>query len=620
MTAKLIGNPRFIEELAPSGYVLTYETGTTNAKSVYQDSGQAAAHSGPPSGANAGAIGFTLNINGQETVYWASGLYRIRVYQSDDTLLYEIDNFDPQVQEDATSTINLIPNGSFEIDGDLDSNPDNWTLSDATLETITKETDQHKHGKASLKGISTGSGSGYATTDDFITIGDRKDLEISFEGRVDTITLNMRLRVYWYDESEVALGTPSTDVHSATLGTVDAWIAFRYRVTPPSGARLCKVEAYPVTNAIAGNAWMDNIVLQEVANPVVTTHTATATLTNADAGLHLIDASGGDVALTLPSAVDVKGMTFTFVRTEGSNKASIIAAGADTIDGSATDPDYFDSGDVVTLVSDGVSDWRTVGKVLDHPLPRAYITGLTLSNNGSDASHDIDIAVGECRDGSDSANMVIGGTLTKQIDASWAIGNNAGGLDGTESVSGTPDANTWYHVWLLRDPATGLMDASFSESASAPTLVGNYTQKRRIGAVLTDGSANIIAFYQHKDRFFWKLQVQDFSLASSSTGYVTRTLTVPTGIKVLAIHTLAIDSTQVTPYYTIAVRYVDTTGAASSSNYTVGTSNSSGVGQTTLHIETDTSARYRTRNSHTDSTLKNTGHTMGWIDPRGGDV
>ena len=363
MTAKLIGNPRFIEELAPSGYVLTYETGTTNAKSVYQDSGQTAAHSGPSSGANAGAIGFTLNINGQATVYWASGLYRIRVYQSDDTLLYEIDNFDPQVQEDATSTINLIPNGSFEIDGDLDSNPDNWTLSDATLETITKETDQHKHGKASLKGISTGSGSGYATTDDFITIGDRKDLEISFEGRVDTITLNMRLRVYWYDESEVALGTPSTDVHSATLGTVDAWIAFRYRVTPPSGARLCKVEAYPVTNAIAGNAWMDNIVLQEVANPVVTTHTATATLTNADAGLHLIDASGGDVALTLPSVADAQGLEFVFVRTDGAtaNAVTIQRAGADTING-ATSAKLRRRYDVLKLAADGGTAWYEANK------------------------------------------------------------------------------------------------------------------------------------------------------------------------------------------------------------------------------------------------------------------
>jgi hypothetical protein len=61
-------------------------------------------------------------------------------------------------------------------------------------------------------------------------------------------------------------------------------------------------------------------------------------------------------------------------------------------------------------------------------------------------------------------------------------------------VAGTPDASTWYYLWLIQRPDTGVVDALFSESASAPTMPSGYTRKRLIGAVLTDGSANITEF------------------------------------------------------------------------------------------------------------------------------
>lgn len=154
------------------------------------------------------------------------------------------------------------------------------------------------------------------------------------------------------------------------------------------------------------------------------------------------------------------------------------------------------------------------------PLPRSWLAGLALSND-TDTDHDIAIAVGAARDDSDAADLRLDATLTKQIDASWAVGDNAGGLDGSESVAGTPDNNTWYSVWLIRRSDTGVVDALFSESATAPTMPTNYDQKRRIGWVKTNGSGNIYQFIQTGERFIWTdpnaigLDESDFALSTA---------------------------------------------------------------------------------------------------------
>ena len=136
--------------------------------------------------------------------------------------------------------------------------------------------------------------------------------------------------------------------------------------------------------------------------------------------------------------------------------------------------------------------WGTIG--------RNYINGLTLSND-TDTDHDILIAVGAARDTTNAYDMALTTAITKQIDASWAVGDDAGGLDGTESSAGTPDANTNYYVWLIKRSDTGVVDALFSESATSPTMPSNYDAKRLIGMVHTDSSANIIGFTQVGDYF-----------------------------------------------------------------------------------------------------------------------
>ena len=125
---------------------------------------------------------------------------------------------------------------------------------------------------------------------------------------------------------------------------------------------------------------------------------------------------------------------------------------------------------------------------------KGHINGLTLSNNATDATNDIDIAAGEAAEDSGGILIKLSSGLTKRLDAAWAVGTNQGGLD-TGSI-----ANTTYHVWLIQRSDTGVVDALFSTSPSSPTMPANYDLKRRIGAIVRV-SAAIKAFYQYGDVF-----------------------------------------------------------------------------------------------------------------------
>lgn len=151
-------------------------------------------------------------------------------------------------------------------------------------------------------------------------------------------------------------------------------------------------------------------------------------------------------------------------------------------------------------------------QITNLPLPRGYIDGLILSNNATDPAKDIDISAGQANNASNTTPMALSSTLVKQLDAAWAVGTNQGGLD-----TGTVAANTWYHVWLIKRTDTGVVDALFSTSATAPTMPTNYTKARRIGAVLTDATPDIIKFFQHGDNFYWDVPVQDYDQANPGT-------------------------------------------------------------------------------------------------------
>lgn len=238
-----------------------------------------------------------------------------------------------------------------------------------------------------------------------------------------------------------------------------------------------------------------------------------------------------------------------------------------------------------------------------------YIFGLALSNNGSDPNNDIDIAIGRATDNTVFALMELTSGLTKRLDANWAVGTNQGGLD-----TGAKANSTWYHVWLIQRPDTGVVDALFSTSATAPTMPANYTIKRRIGAILTDGSGNILAFVQRGDNFRWT--TPPAASSASYTAYATATPVVPTGIIVEAYGNGMIG----TGGGFVNIRPVGASDGAPSSTatpgITIGSLGASGViSGGTWNCFTNTSAQIEIGGNTTTFYLV----TIGWIDRRGRD-
>ncbi len=253
-------------------------------------------------------------------------------------------------------------------------------------------------------------------------------------------------------------------------------------------------------------------------------------------------------------------------------------------------------------------------------LPRSFLTGLVLSN-GTDADHDIDIAAGECRDSANDTNMRLVPPITKQIDATWAVGTAAGGLSSSLTA---PANDTWYHVHQII--VAGVVDVGFDTSITAANLVTDHsaTAFRRIGSVLTDGSANILAFVQNGDDFAWDVPVRDWNATNPGTSAVTQACTVPTGVIVYPKLAISLDDgTIAADIHMLVTALSQTDTAASGSNFSIKLRNSSvavGFSSFISDVWTNTSSQIRTRLSVSNADIDTEGICHGWKDRRGRDA
>lgn len=160
---------------------------------------------------------------------------------------------------------------------------------------------------------------------------------------------------------------------------------------------------------------------------------------------------------------------------------------------------------------------------------RDFIAGLTLANNTTDSDHDIDFGVGECADSTNTAYLALTAALIKQIDATFAVGTDAGGM-----FTGSVTTDTWYHVFLIQRDSDGLIDAGFDTDPDAANIPSGFTAYRWLGAVKTDGSANILPFhFQASGRWFHHITpIEDYnSAADISLGTTIVLASVPAGFE-----------------------------------------------------------------------------------------
>lgn len=133
-----------------------------------------------------------------------------------------------------------------------------------------------------------------------------------------------------------------------------------------------------------------------------------------------------------------------------------------------------------------VATYDVVGSASSDSLALDHVSGLTVTLD-TDTAHDVNVTAGEARDGADSEDIVLSSEITKQIDATWAVGDDAGGLD-----TGTVANVTAYYVWLIKRTDTNVVDVLLSTSSTAPTMPDSYDKKVLIGVGKTDGSANFV--------------------------------------------------------------------------------------------------------------------------------
>jgi len=206
-----------------------------------------------------------------------------------------------------------------------------------------------------------------------------------------------------------------------------------------------------------------------------------------------------------------------------------------------TDEDWFNDVNRLhyTIFADAAD--ITAAKVAIKAHPRSYIAGLTYANGdgagGGDATNDITIAVGECVDSTNVRLLQLGSAITKQLDAAWAVGTNAGGLD-TGSIG-----NSDYYIWLITRIDTGVVDALFSLSSTAPTMPANYTLKRLIGFFKRVG-ATIVAFHTYETEgggveHKWDAPTLDLDLSNTvTTSRRTDAVKVPLNFSTIALLSL----------------------------------------------------------------------------------
>jgi hypothetical protein len=246
--------------------------------------------------------------------------------------------------------------------------------------------------------------------------------------------------------------------------------------------------------------------------------------------------------------------------------------------------------------------------------PPGHLVGVGLAMNITDPANDIDIAAGSARDSTDADNLVLGSALTKRLDAAWAVGTNQGAVDVGSGGNG------WWHAWLIKRSDTGVVDVLFSPSATAPTMPANYDRKRRIGTIVRTGGA-ALGFVQDGDRFRWKSVIGDIAATNPGTSAVTRTLSVPPGIRMLAELSVGFSTTG-NPANNPGAIYIsdlsqDDQAAGQLNAVSMMSYNAESAAMAPLSVMSNTSAQVRSRLQISAAGTVLYINTHGWTDTRG---
>lgn len=143
---------------------------------------------------------------------------------------------------------------------------------------------------------------------------------------------------------------------------------------------------------------------------------------------------------------------------------------------------------------------------------------------GNETTHVI-ISPGAVRSEDREHDLLLTSSLTKRIDQTFDEGTGNGMLD-----TGSVEADETYHIFAIRKDADGAIDILASKSLT-PALPSGWGHPRRIWAVLTKSSSELIQWF-YSDRWcVWRAYPLDFTGNATSTAQEIA-ITVPRGINV----------------------------------------------------------------------------------------
>lgn len=165
---------------------------------------------------------------------------------------------------------------------------------------------------------------------------------------------------------------------------------------------------------------------------------------------------------------------------------------------------------------------------------RGYMAGCITSNDGTSPNTVIDVGACAAVDDTNIQPMTVG-AFTKNMNAAFAVGSTNGCLDGHGAVT-TLQASTSYFIYEIWGSGQTVDYLCSSQAFGTVDFPTNYTLKRAIGWVATDGSSHIKSFVQDEETWYLTdsgAPYKDINVTNLATGARTlETLTVPLGIKV----------------------------------------------------------------------------------------
>jgi hypothetical protein len=156
-----------------------------------------------------------------------------------------------------------VPNGSFELDSDSDSVPDEWvkTLPWPGGSFAIEGTDVI-HGAKAIRFThpgGSGNGGGYITSKNFIECTEKRLLILKWLHKSSVAGMLDKVEVIFYDRVKAQIGSPTVAYTSTTNPTT--WTEQSAVITPPSTARFFKIQITggDVSVTTGGTSYWDGV-------------------------------------------------------------------------------------------------------------------------------------------------------------------------------------------------------------------------------------------------------------------------------------------------------------------------------------------------------------------------